>query len=327
MPVYNCRQWIREAVQSVLAQTDQDFELIIVDDCSTDGSVEEITDLIADDLRIKLIRRTQNGNAAVARNTGLEASSGELIAFLDADDFWEPTRLSAHSHVFDAYPETSMVFSDFRGFGGDVAEESPYLTVERNLISVAASDLDGPWPVRGTTFEIYKCRESLSTFISLNYNLIFMHSVTLSRRALIEQPYWFPTHLKVCEDLEFFLRVLESGPTVFLPEVLAWYRRRAQSLTNQEESFFRGMLQFHVANLDLRRSRFTAREIRAYKSRISQLRTSLAWQLRLRRAFAESRDQYWLAFCAAPTLRGARMLASSLIPGRLRNMMRSGSPL
>lgn len=321
MPVYNCRQWIREAVISVLAQTEQDFELIVVDDCSTDGSVEAISDLVSRDCRIRLIRRTTNGNAATARNTGLEVSTGSLIAFLDADDLWLPTRLSSHLTVFKAYPEASMVFSDFRGFGGALGEEPPYLTAQRDLLKVSANHLDGPFRLPGSNLEIYRCRESLSTFIAINYSLMYPHSVTLSRTAVMAQPYWFPQHLAVCEDLEFFLRILENGFTIFLSETLAWYRQRSGSLTALHEGFFRGMIQFHSANLERRRTRFTLDEVRAYKVRIAALRTSLAWQLSLTGAAAESRQQYWLAFRTSPSWSGAIGFAKSLIPIRMKKKL------
>jgi glycosyltransferase involved in cell wall biosynthesis len=316
MPVYNCRPWIREAVLSVLDQTEQSFELIVVDDCSTDGSGEAIADLVQREPRIRVIRRTSKGNAASARNTGLEAAKAAFIAFLDADDLWLPARLSSHLAVFQAHPETALVFSDFRGFGSDLGEEQPHLMCERDLPRIAAAHLEGPFELHGSSVQIYRCRKSLSAFIAVNYNLLFMHSITLSRKALVDQPRWFPTDLDVCEDLEFFLRILEKGVTIFLPETLAWYRRRPGSLTNREEEFFRGMIQFHSANLERCRLRLTPDEVRAYQARISSFRLSLGWQLRQRRALTESRRQYWLAFRMFPTWRGAMFFAKSFLVRR-----------
>ena len=330
MPVYNCREWIRDAVVSVLDQDDHDFELIIVDDASTDDSVSAIADLIADDRRLHLIQRTTNGNAASARNTGLEVCKGRLIAFLDADDLWNPTRLSAHRAVFEAHPDAALVFSDFQGFGGNGGDERPFLTSERHLSVAAATHLDGPYDLCGGLFRIYRCRKSISTFIALNYNVLFMHSVTLSRKALDAQASWFPKSLNVCEDLEFFLRVIESGSAIFLPENLAWYRRRPKSLTALEEGFFRGMVQFHSDNLERCRARFTTDEVGQYQARIAQLRMNLAWQLRLKNATAESRRQCWLAFRESPNWATAKVLAKSLAWGYpgfsnwLRNLNQRG---
>jgi len=92
-PSYNSADFIAATVSSVIAQTFKDWEMIIVDDYSTDNSVECIQKLIAQDSRIKLIQLKQNSDAAVARNTGIQAAKGRFIAFLDSDDLWHPDKL------------------------------------------------------------------------------------------------------------------------------------------------------------------------------------------------------------------------------------------
>ncbi len=91
MPCYNAEQYIRDSINSVLNQTHQCFELIIVDDLSTDNSINIINSFA--DSRIKLIQLTKNGGAGIARNTGIEAAQGRFIAFLDSDDLWRPNKL------------------------------------------------------------------------------------------------------------------------------------------------------------------------------------------------------------------------------------------
>src|SRR5687767_11003972 len=85
VPLYNKRSFIRRAVVSVLSQSFTDFELIVVDDGSTDGSFEEIRDIA--DPRLRLIHQRNQGEG-LARNTGMAAARGVWIAFLDADDMW-----------------------------------------------------------------------------------------------------------------------------------------------------------------------------------------------------------------------------------------------
>jgi teichuronic acid biosynthesis glycosyltransferase TuaG len=93
-PVYNAESFITDTIDSVLTQTYQDWEYILVDDCSTDNSVELIRTKYADDSRIKVVCSPCNGGAGVARNLGLDNASGDLIAFLDADDLWQPDKLT-----------------------------------------------------------------------------------------------------------------------------------------------------------------------------------------------------------------------------------------
>jgi len=92
-PSYNCADFIANTIVSVISQTINDWELIIVDDCSTDHSVEVIQTFVNQDSRIKLIQLSENSGAAVARNIAIKASQGRYIAFLDSDDLWFPLKL------------------------------------------------------------------------------------------------------------------------------------------------------------------------------------------------------------------------------------------
>ena len=90
---YNCEKFIEETIESVLAQTYKNWEMIIVDDVSTDNSVNTIKKYLKQDNRIKLIQLNKNSGAAVARNKAIEVAKGRYIAFLDSDDLWKPTKL------------------------------------------------------------------------------------------------------------------------------------------------------------------------------------------------------------------------------------------
>ena len=92
-PMYNCEKFISETIESVLNQTYTNWEMIIIDDCSTDKSKQIVKQYIERDKRIRLIALNENSGAAVARNKGIEVSSGRFIAFLDGDDLWEPNKL------------------------------------------------------------------------------------------------------------------------------------------------------------------------------------------------------------------------------------------
>lgn len=93
-PAYNCKKTIKETYDSILAQTFSDWEWIVVDDHSNDGSFEYVKEITADDNRILVLQTPQNSGAAVARNVGIEKASGRYIAFLDSDDLWKEEKLS-----------------------------------------------------------------------------------------------------------------------------------------------------------------------------------------------------------------------------------------
>ena len=112
-PVWNAAATLPAAVASVRAQSLADWELILVDDASTDGSRELARGLAAGDPRIRLIERATNGGAAAARNDAIRAARGRLVAFLDADDRWYPEKLARQAE-FMAEHGHALVFSAYR---------------------------------------------------------------------------------------------------------------------------------------------------------------------------------------------------------------------
>ena len=111
-PSYNSSGFISNTIGSVIDQAVSNWELIIVDDCSTDNSVEVIQGFVDKDPRIKLIQLTENSGAAVARNKGIEAAKGRYIAFLDSDDAWSPDKLAKQLAFMQAndYPFTFAAY-------------------------------------------------------------------------------------------------------------------------------------------------------------------------------------------------------------------------
>ena len=93
MPSYNCGRYVVETINSVQAQTYSNWELLYVDDCSTDFSIIDVQKLRIDDKRIKILKNDTNSGAAVSRNKALREAKGKWIAFLDSDDLWEPEKL------------------------------------------------------------------------------------------------------------------------------------------------------------------------------------------------------------------------------------------
>lgn len=103
VPLYNARKYLQEAIDSVLAQTFQDFEIIVVDDCSTDDSWELASKLYGENDKVRLYRHEGNKTAGGARNTGLEHAKGKYIAFLDSDDLYMPETLEIMHKAAEKY--------------------------------------------------------------------------------------------------------------------------------------------------------------------------------------------------------------------------------
>lgn len=206
VPVYNAAPYIENTVQMVLQQTYQDFELILVDDCSTDNSVALLEELMENgkDARLRLVKKERNQGAAAARNTGLDMASGRYIAFLDADDVWLPHRLEAGLRFMEE-KKAGFVFSAYE-FGDEQA--------------------------RGTG-KIVHVPEKLTYRKALSRTVVFttttLFDTTLVPKELLRMPT-VPS-----EDTATWWQILRNGHVAYgLDQVLAIYRRPAKSLSSNK---------------------------------------------------------------------------------------------
>jgi len=143
IPTYNRAHLVGRAIQSVLNQTYQDFELIIVDDGSTDNTEEVIRKFQEHDKKIKYIKHDKNKGSSAARNTGIKASRGEYIAFQDSDDEWFPEKLKKQMEFFKNMPvEVGIVYSDMWRITGNIKRYfySPKIMPKHKIIYERALD-------------------------------------------------------------------------------------------------------------------------------------------------------------------------------------------
>lgn len=128
MPLYNKQDTVIESIQSVLAQSVHDFELIVVDDGSKDKSAERAESIF--DPRISVLRK-KNGGVSAARNYGVERAKGDYICFLDADDLWLPNHLQAIQELITTVPDAGLYATCFRQEGADGSIYTPDIGKKR----------------------------------------------------------------------------------------------------------------------------------------------------------------------------------------------------
>lgn len=122
MAVYNAEKFLSKSLDSVLGQSYSNFELILIDDCSTDSSLAIERSYADRDSRIVLLQNRANGGAAVARNKGLDNVHGDYIAFLDSDDLISPERLAKQVAFFDQHPDVDLCGSYYIVFNEELGE-------------------------------------------------------------------------------------------------------------------------------------------------------------------------------------------------------------
>ena len=210
MPAFNAERHLAESVGSATAQTFSDWELIVVDDGSTDQTKEIALALAAADERIRYVRR-ENGGQAAARNTGIRHARGPLLAFLDADDLWLPEKLERQLRVIER-TGAEVVYCDGYIFSDDGMPE-----IEDGFAVVPGS-VDGA--------EMFR--------LLYAYNRVATLSV-LARREAVERAGLFDEdrRLQNCEDYDLWLRLARAGSTFYgMTDKLMRYRRHAASATH-----------------------------------------------------------------------------------------------
>ncbi len=216
---YNRASMLKRAIQSVLAQTFQDFELIVVDNASTDNT-QKIVKSFSDE-RLRYICHAMNRGGSAARNTGIKNSKGQYIAFLDDDDEWFSQKLEKQVKKMDATPLAGLIY-----VGSEVFNEK-----KQNIEQVY-------WPqFRG---QLYK-RLLLSTIFSSVSNVLI-------RQECFQKVGLFDEGLTSCQDWEMWLRIACEYEFDFVPEILLRINVHEEHISTNYQSLIPGrtrMVQKH----------------------------------------------------------------------------------
>src|SRR6266571_1715386 len=206
MPVYNSQHYVRESVNSVLAQTFSDFELIVVND----GSQDQTADILASirDSRLRVIHNERNYGIVQSLNRGMQEAHGSYIARIDADDFCLPIRLERQKRFLDAHPNVLLVGSEMFNLEDDSIIHDP-----------RPGELD---PL------IIRWQFNVANPIG-HPSMMFRAGIVRTLGCYLRKK--FP----ICQDLDFSHRVLRIGDIATMPEQLGIYRRHPQSLTHTRE--------------------------------------------------------------------------------------------
>lgn len=231
IPTYNRAYCLPETISSVLSQTYQNIEIVVVDDGSTDRTSELFAERYANVDRIKYIQQPNRGVSA-ARNTALKQANGEFVAFCDSDDIWLPWKIRAQVSCMQAFPAAGLSWTDLSAVdnSGRVLharytrtcyETWSFFALEELFSSARRlSEIDLLLPAEIVTESAY-CGDIFSKMV---VGTIINMPTVMARRLHIEKAGLFDETMVAGEDYDFNLRLTEIAPAVFIDAASVRYR-------------------------------------------------------------------------------------------------------
>ena len=206
IPLYNKREEIAATLESVLVQSVQPLEIIVVDDGSTDGSADLVAERFGH--RVVLIEQA-NGGVSAARNTGIEAAKGDYIALLDADDFWAAHYLEEITALIKSYPQAGTLATSYQYCEGDQSYVNPKIRFDKKVFKA----------------DLLDCYFAVAAKGDLPFNA----SSVVMKKSLLESLRGFPINEPMGEDQDVWSRAALRAPVAYSPKVLSFYNRAANN--------------------------------------------------------------------------------------------------
>jgi teichuronic acid biosynthesis glycosyltransferase TuaG len=227
IPAYNAELYIADCLRSLGAQTFTDWEAVVVDDGSTDGTASIVREFAERDARVKYVFQANSGQGK-ARNTAIAHARASLLAFLDADDLWEANKLELQLQTMEARG-ADIVYSDGIIFAGEQKD----------------GDIS------------FKVRTGLTTGRAMLDNLLLHNTIpvasVLMRRSTLDAVGGFEEGLEfqACEDYDLWLKAAKSEAVFFgMPDKLVRYRRHPNAATHRESNVMKPMLRVIARHID-----------------------------------------------------------------------------
>jgi glycosyltransferase involved in cell wall biosynthesis len=311
IPTYNCGQYIVEAIESVRGQTYKDFEIVVVDDGSTDNTREVLKEYIENSLINYIYQKNQGPGAA--RNTGIRSARGEYVAFLDADDTLTEDSLEKRMGLINSYPDVGFVFSNFYD-QGHWSEKG-----------IAFKDKDFVLKFRKTAhFSPVGVIFSSNSFKDICVIPFYVQTATvITKRTLYESVGLFRTDTYACEDRDMWLRLGKHEKKIgYINLPLAYYKRYRSSF-NAGSALKYAESRFNFFNSLLEENKEYGTMCRAVRRRMSWVYYDLAYYYYKERMKNQATQNIMKSIYYNPWNRVAYIfLLSSLIDPKIRKLLK-----
>jgi glycosyltransferase involved in cell wall biosynthesis len=308
MPVFNGEHYINEAIGSVLAQCNTDLELIVVNDGSTDKTLDFLQAYSKQDARVRVISRPNSGRPSFPKNDGIAAARGEYVCFLDHDDLYDPDRTWQMAEALDRHPDWVAAFHDLRMIDSE-GELLPgtYLS-DGNFLQRAQHYLT---PLGG---DLYECGDSFFVYQSLVTGALHTQSVLIAINRIPPGTVQFDTQFTICEDTDLWIRLGMLGKMGYLDRVLSSYRQHENSITRNRERLLLDTLRLHQHNFQRVKNRLSSAEMSQYKARISSCHSELGYVQYTQYRLNDARKAYRKALAWSFTQGACKGYLKTLIP-------------
>ncbi len=263
IPTYNNEKYIKAAVDSASRQTYRDLEVIVLNDGSTDSTLDIVSQAALTDPRIRVITRPHSGKPSIARNAGIRIAQGEYICFLDGDDLFYPEKVRDCVYIFEGNPSIQFVFHDMR-YMYETGREERESHLQRAGSARANLVLE---PTLGDG--VFSCDSNrLAYWMCLISVPFHMSSVMVRRKLLDGQKVWFPEDMLIGEDFELWFRLVKSGSVAFLDKVLSARRMHKESITRRPDTAI-WTATARIRNYNRSTDFFSSSQRKAFRKRIS----------------------------------------------------------
>ncbi len=201
IPMYNSEKYIEKCINSVIEQTYNNIEILIINDCSTDSSLNIVKNI--KDERIKVITFTENKGVSIARNEGINLATGDYICFIDSDDFWVKEKIEKQLEFIEKN-NYEFIYSNYSFFRNEKILKTTHVPLK----------LTYEQAIKNTT--------------------IFISTVMLDMKKLKKEDLYMP-NLKIGQDTSVWWKILKKGVTAYgMDEVLTYYRVSNKSLSSNK---------------------------------------------------------------------------------------------
>lgn len=292
---YNSEKYLAETLASVRIQSYQNWELIAVNDCSTDTTQDILRCAASTDPRIKHIeRKTRGGKPSITKNTGLDHAKGQYIAFLDHDDLYLPAKIEELVTALELNKNCVAAFHDLEYI--DAQSQASGQRYLPNFIKEADEFLT---PIGNDT---YICSERFFVFQTLRYSAMQTTGCLIAKERLPPGSIVFNTDYTIVDDKDLWIRLSLLGNLLYRDCVLARYRVHEGNLSKNGLQLHIDLANFFENNILRVQKRLTSTESAAMKQQLATVFSQLGWAMRVANRHQEARAAYVKSIKIKPSL-------------------------